>query len=298
MKTILVLLLVVFNGVLAWSDDAAQSIPLAECPNTPLITVAKLRQIMEEQSIQPIANLDQVYAFAIGENDGSGLPEKTTSGHGGLTLGKDNAEGWIRRNGFIRNFDPSARTLTRPCRMFNDMLVARDDDFKNLQSKERTSYVCFEESAFFVLQYTNPLEDRWVKTKEDERVEEQAGMMTFKTFSDAGIAGDEGYGFPRWKRFSGVVTATQPNLKPAKKERDAFLAEIDRGIAREATVSTTEIKFDRGCDSGFKCNNGSETSRMVTIRRSTLLFEDHIQIQKDTKPLDSYFKGFCSAYPK
>jgi hypothetical protein len=299
MRAAILLLLTLHGTAIAQSANGpALAIPLPDCPNTPLTTLTELQQAIEKQGFQPIANLDQVWAFATGGKDGNDLPEKTTSGRGGLTLGRDNAEGWIRRNGFIRNFDPSARATTRSCRMFNDMLAARDEDFKNLQSKERTSYVCFEDGGFFVLQYTNPLEDRWKKTKEDERVEEQTGMMIFKSFSDTGISDDKGIAFPRWRRFSGIVTASQPNRPPIKKERDAFLAEAERGIAKEGSVSTTEIEFDRGCDTGFECDNGRKASRMVTIRRSTALFEDHIQIQKDGKPLDSYSKGLCSVYPK
>jgi hypothetical protein len=234
-------------------------------------------------AFRPIKNLDQVWAYATGEADISDLPPTSGCGPGGCTMGRDRAESWIRQIGLIANFNPAAtRGITQSCRMFNTMLAARDEDFNYLQSNKKTSYVCFDDSGFLVLQYNNPDDYLWEKNGRRQ------GVMILTLFDKQGIkeGGDDIRSTIEWATSS-----------------EAFLPYSEKNYPWEpedASISPTEIKIRVTCDHGFDCENGDKWIESVNVRRSTRIFEHYVEehapggkaIQQGTST------GFCSVYPK
>jgi hypothetical protein len=264
------------------AKNAERSIPLAECPNTPRATLTEVRQALQEQGFQPIANLDQVWAFATGETDGSNLPEESNSSRAGLTMGKDDAEGWIRRN-IIADFDAAKSGMTRSCHMFNEMLAAKDNEFDDLQSANNTFYVCFEDNQFFVLKFRNPVQSRWKhaaqpskRSQGSDPNEHQEGSMTFKSFVN-GIEDEIQIRSIDWTRLY--------------EDDSSDYGKSLRYDYPDAKIDSSEVSLDIA---------RSKTTRTITIRRSTLRFVDHFfSTSEKNGENDSFDKtGYCSAYPK
>ena len=158
------------------------------------------------------------------------------------------------------------------CAMFNEMLAAKDEDFSGFQSKDFTTYVCFERQEFFALSFNNPAQPRDPKVAEKQ----PARLVLFQSYGD------------------GVEREHQSQLFTWYLNQSETHASPDNDETNDSYIDSREVTFV------FHFTNIAKgtTTRTIKIRRSTLRFADDSLTSDDKNGRYENCTGYCTVYPK